>query len=100
MKKSIHPAIEEIHEVRRILFKRFNRDTQTFGKYLAERQRLHRKAGSRKVKVPPNPTLKHLRLDHCAERMIHRLMKLLDFIRNLFWNADADITADGIHPSA
>jgi len=51
MKKSIHPAIEEIHEVRRTLFKRFNRDTQTFGKYLAERQRMHGKADSRKVKA-------------------------------------------------
>ena len=51
MKKSIHPAIEEIHEVRRTLFKKFNCDTKTFGKYLAERQRMHGKAGSRKVKA-------------------------------------------------
>lgn len=51
MKKSIHPAIEEIHEVRRTIFKRFHGDTQTFGKYLSERQKIRRKAGSRKVKA-------------------------------------------------
>jgi hypothetical protein len=51
MKKSIHPAIEEIHQVRRTIFKRFNRDTQTFGKFLYERQQIRRKAGSSKVKV-------------------------------------------------
>ncbi len=51
MKKSIHPAIEEIHEVRRTLFRRFSCDTKTFGKYLAERQRMHKKSGQKKVRA-------------------------------------------------